>query len=273
MGKQVKDRSRVRQCDICLETMRGNQWRRHLKQHAANKEDLMYRCSFDGCGYRSLQKPAVGYHYFAMHTDIRLYVCQQEVVDENGDRSACSYSTAHPSGLLRHLQKQHGVTSRSTIRTSAGTGGNNPAIPYYDAYVLPPVTQTIIVDSAVGNSVRQELTCKTAIFQSAPHEEHDKQHTQPSRNVLGSTQQSSSIAHPVHSATDAPICSMQVEGPNLLCATRRTQADARRAPSPRPTLAPLNELERIRRERYGEPTGHTQHSRLPESLRKILNPA
>ncbi|KAI9066004.1 hypothetical protein FKP32DRAFT_431799 [Trametes sanguinea] len=115
MGKHVQG---PKQCEICLESLnREMDWKRHMMRHAVNKEDLMYRCAVEGCSFRSLQRPNVGQHYLSQHTDIMpMVACQLEVVDENGNRSTCSYSTIHPSMMCKHRKRVHGLSATQNHR-------------------------------------------------------------------------------------------------------------------------------------------------------------
>ncbi|KAJ6582395.1 hypothetical protein B0H19DRAFT_1332575 [Mycena capillaripes] len=73
---------------------------RHMSPE--ERESQMYECPEPGCTHRSLQKSNLETHYIAKHTGLKPHVCKQ-----------CTYCTADPSCLRRHMRTVHAYVSRS----------------------------------------------------------------------------------------------------------------------------------------------------------------
>ncbi|KAJ6582385.1 hypothetical protein B0H19DRAFT_1229362 [Mycena capillaripes] len=78
--------------------------RRHMPRHMSpeERESQMYKCPEPGCTHRSLQRSNLETHYIAKHTGLKPHVCKQ-----------CTYCTADPSCLHRHMRAVHAYVSRS----------------------------------------------------------------------------------------------------------------------------------------------------------------
>ncbi|KAI0365364.1 hypothetical protein BV20DRAFT_1125043 [Pilatotrama ljubarskyi] len=133
--KRTPTRTQV-QCDICLKILQGD-LKRHMKMHATNREEIMYRC--EQCPFQSLQRSNVGSHYVAVHTKIKPYHCPDTVVDEQGRTVKCNHSSRHPSTLTRHRKSRHGYDPNN-CDGSQKTVGPAEIHEMYQHWVVPPPT-------------------------------------------------------------------------------------------------------------------------------------
>ncbi|KAJ7753529.1 hypothetical protein B0H16DRAFT_1723151 [Mycena metata] len=86
---------------------RQSDLKRHLPTHmlSEEREKQMYKCPEAGCIKKFLQKSNMITHYTARHTGMKPYICTQ-----------CSYCTADPSCLHRHMCNIHAYVLRSGKR-------------------------------------------------------------------------------------------------------------------------------------------------------------
>ncbi|KAJ7722012.1 hypothetical protein B0H16DRAFT_1692021 [Mycena metata] len=80
---------------------------RHLPTHMSpeEREKQMYQCPEVGCTKKFLQKSNMITHYTASHTGLKPYICTQ-----------CSYCTADPACLHRHMRDIHAYVPGSEPR-------------------------------------------------------------------------------------------------------------------------------------------------------------
>ncbi|KAJ7753498.1 hypothetical protein B0H16DRAFT_1834584 [Mycena metata] len=91
---------------------RQSDLKRHLSTHMSpeEREKQMYKCPEAGCMKKFLQKSNMITHYTARHTGIRPHICTQ-----------CSYCTADPSCLHRHMCNIHAYVPGSGQRKKQST--------------------------------------------------------------------------------------------------------------------------------------------------------
>ncbi|KAJ7024669.1 hypothetical protein C8F04DRAFT_153845 [Mycena alexandri] len=86
---------------------RRSDLKRHLPIHMSpeERENRMYKCPEASCNKKFLQKSNMITHHTARHTGLRPYICTQ-----------CSYCTADPSCLHRHMCDIHAYVPGSEPR-------------------------------------------------------------------------------------------------------------------------------------------------------------
>ncbi|KAL4080127.1 hypothetical protein V8B97DRAFT_697599 [Scleroderma yunnanense] len=91
-------------CHICGKTLsRKADLPRHMRTHAANKDELMFPCPYEGCGYKALQRSNLATHLHT-HTGERPNKCCHP---------GCTYSTSDPGSLTRHRRSVHGYEPKA----------------------------------------------------------------------------------------------------------------------------------------------------------------
>ncbi|KAK7060885.1 hypothetical protein VNI00_000618 [Paramarasmius palmivorus] len=99
-------------CNICgTEIRRKGDMPRHMRMHSKDKEDVLHRCSFEGCQYSNIQRSNVTTH---MRTHTR---------EKNQQCPSCEFSTSDPGSLTRHRKRKHGYIpqTRNARLTNLGS--------------------------------------------------------------------------------------------------------------------------------------------------------
>ncbi|CDO72237.1 hypothetical protein BN946_scf184970.g89 [Trametes cinnabarina] len=240
-------------CKICFETLSRSTLSLHIKgQHARNKEDLMYRCSVRGCGFRHPMRTRVGEHYLVAHANIpAAFACNFKVIRKNGREPLCSYKSPTGSDLRRHLKKVHGCSLSESAKHRL-----LPAIPpedMYDEFVLPPLTRRIELDDDLEN-VDPKVTKASAPLPADVDKVRERRPALDHRNVntLSKTRANDAQGGPSTDTMEKAAVAKPVLGKSI-----------------RPTLVPLKELERIHLERFGYRAGDPEQSCVPVADQRL----
>ncbi|KAG2152600.1 uncharacterized protein EDB93DRAFT_1203997 [Suillus bovinus] len=123
------------QCSVCHRVIsRKADLPRHMRTHAANKEELMHACPYDGCDYKTLQRSNLQTH-IRTHTGERSKKCPQ-----------CPFSTTDPGALTRHRKSEHAYKPKARRIRDNGKGARRDAAAPYPSiqFVEPEVLCTAV---------------------------------------------------------------------------------------------------------------------------------
>ncbi|KAG2142962.1 hypothetical protein DEU56DRAFT_939104 [Suillus clintonianus] len=117
------------QCPVCTKFIsRKEDLPRHLKTHAANKEDLMHTCTHPGCKYKTLQKSNLQTHQ-RTHTRNRSQTCPEP---------GCQFSSTDPGSLTRHRKKLHKYEPKARHNPAGKDARRAAAAPYPSTRLATP---------------------------------------------------------------------------------------------------------------------------------------
>ncbi|GLB41246.1 putative zinc finger, C2H2 type [Lyophyllum shimeji] len=95
-------------CEVCGAVIRYKaDVPRHRRLHLTDKTAMMYKCPFDGCQYRNLQKSNLNNH-ISTHTGEKPHACPD-----------CEFRTADPGSLTRHRKRTHGYVPKHNVNGGA----------------------------------------------------------------------------------------------------------------------------------------------------------
>ncbi|KAG2142316.1 uncharacterized protein EDB93DRAFT_1105557 [Suillus bovinus] len=139
------------QCSVCHKVIsRKADLHRHMRTHAANKDELMHACPYDGCGYKTLQRSNVQTH-IRTHTGERSKKCPD-----------CPFSTADPGSLTRHRKSEHDYKPKARRARDDGKAARRDATaPYPSTRFMEPKPSQLPVftpDSLQAPSILANLT-------------------------------------------------------------------------------------------------------------------
>ncbi|KAI9065993.1 hypothetical protein FKP32DRAFT_1590065, partial [Trametes sanguinea] len=220
----------------------------------------MYRCAFPGCDARNLRRRNVIKHYLSQHTDICAFACQIEVTDENGKITPCPFVTSTSEKLFLHRWRSHREEMAAAQRDKWRTVPRVSLAAYVDdtAYVLPPLASTRSLEP--GRSGTSILRLDSGGLE-VPHSRKSAKNRKsvnadkPTKHL--SETQTNNAGPNTSSTTLSTTTRENISVP-------QGNADPTPAVSPRPTLVPLKELERIHLERFGYPVGCPEQLRAPQ---------
>ncbi|KAI9065972.1 hypothetical protein FKP32DRAFT_1674248 [Trametes sanguinea] len=252
------------ECDICSVSVLRRVLNKHKLTHTPNKEELMYRCAFPGCDARSLRRHNVVRHYLSQHTDICAFACQIEVMDENGKATPCPFVTSTSEKLSLHRWRSHREVMAAARRDKWRTVPRASLATYVDdtAYVLPPLasTRSRLEPGHSGTSI---LDSGLEVPHS-PKSAKDRKSVDARKSTKHLSETQTNNAGPKTSSTTLSTTTRE----NI--SVPQENADPIPAASPRPTLVPLKELERIHLERFGYPVGCPEQLRGPQAAAEEL---